>query len=110
MTVRQDGMAGSFNKIVAQGELAVGAATVQLLAASTPCSCIWLGAPTADHTVGAANTSNVLVGKESGGNKSGGIPVETDNALGFYYPVANANMLFLTGFTAGDRIEYQVYE
>lgn len=94
-----------------QGELAVGNATVQLTATKTPCSRIWFGAPTAGHTKAGANTARVLVGTGSTGalNKSGGIPLEVDNLVGFFYPIDDASKVFLTGTQAGDVVEFQIF-
>lgn len=94
-------------RIVAQGELAVGAATVQFSDTSVPCSQVWVGAPTSNHTVGAANTGRILIGNASGGNASGGRPVETDDYKGFLILVDDLSKLYATGFNAGDVIEYQ---
>lgn len=91
-------------RIIAQGEKAVGAATVQLIANSTACSRVWLGAPTAKHQKGAVNTTIVLVG----GSAAGGIPLDPTNAAGFWFPVTDASMLYFTGFTAGDVVEYLI--
>lgn len=100
------GVAAS-GQIVAQGERTVGAATVQLSATSYPCHAVWVGAPTAVHTKGSANTGNILIGKESGGNASGGQTLTNDNYLGFLIPVSDASLLYLTGFNANDAVEWQ---
>lgn len=94
-------------KIVAQGELAVGNATVQFSATSVPCRQVWVGAPTSNHTAGEANTGRILVGKTSGGNASGGRPVETDDYKGFLILVDDLKGLYATGFNSGDVLEYQ---
>lgn len=108
-TYHNDGVAYSPTAISDQGEKSVGAATVQLAATATPCTSVWLGAPTAQHTVGELNTSPILVGKESGGNESGGIPIEADNHKGVLILIDDASKLYLTGFTAGDVVEYQIF-
>jgi hypothetical protein len=94
--------------IVGQGEKTVGSGTVQLTATSTPCSRVWIGAPTARHTKAGTNTTPVLVGGSSTSNASGGIPLATDNAAGFWLPVSDASAVYLTGFTAGDAVEYLI--
>ncbi len=96
------------DEVIDQGELSVGAATVQLTATATPCSKVWVGAPTAVHTVGELNTSIILVGGASGGNASGGVTLATDDHRGFYMLVSDASVLYFTGQTSGDVVEYQI--
>lgn len=96
-------------QIVAQGERAVGNATVPLSATSVPCHCVWVGAPSTSHTKGGPNTGSILIGKESGGNASGGQVLENDNFLGFVIPICDASLLYLTGFNANDVVEWQAW-
>jgi hypothetical protein len=98
-------LAGS---IIAQGEKAVGAATVQLVATSTPCQRVWIGAPSSRHTKGSANGAPVLVGSSASSNASGGQYLGTDDYAGFWVPVSDASLIYLTGFSAGDVVEYQI--
>lgn len=106
---RMLGVGASFSSIV-QGEKVVGSGTVQLVSTSTPCIAVWVGAPTANHTVGETNTGNILVGGASGGNASGGRTLENDDYDGFLVLCADASLLYLTGFNAGDVVEYQIYQ
>ena len=102
------GLASSYS-ILSQGELAVGAANVQLTATPTPCGLVWIGAPTANHTVGEANTTDVLIGQDDTSQASGGITLAATNVLGFFIPINDASKLYLEGFTAGDVVEYQIW-
>ena len=105
MTVQSQGfLAGP---IKSQGELSVGDGTEQF--PDLPCSRVWVGAPTGDHTKAASNSGRILIGGESGGNESGGVPLETDNVEGLTFLVTNANQLYATGFNAGDVVEYMVF-
>lgn len=96
--------------VAAQGEKTVGAATVALVATSTPCSRVWIGAPTTAHTKAGPNAAVVLVGSAPGGNASGGVPLDPTNTAGFFYPVSDAAKVYLTGTAAGDAVEYQIFE
>jgi hypothetical protein len=98
------------NRLVVQGERVVGAATVQLVTASTPCSQIWFGAPTAVNNKGGTNTSTVLIGQNKNTNASGGVYLAAANAAGLYYPCDDASKVYLTGGTAGDVVEYQIFQ
>lgn len=93
--------------IVAQGQLAVGNATVPFSATSVPCSAVWIGAPTASHTVGEVNTGIILVGGNATSNASGGRPVLTDDHKGVLILVDDLSKLHATGTNAGDVLEYQ---
>lgn len=101
------GTAASFSSIE-QGELIVGVATKQLKAVSTPCIAVWFGAPTAQHTSGV-NTTPMLIGGASGGNASGGMTLAADDYKGFIVLCNDASKLYITGFTAADSVEYQIY-
>lgn len=92
-----------------QGERTVGAATVQLVSQSLACAFIWVGAPTANHTVGAANDGNILIGGASGGNASGGMVLEATDTKGFIILCNDPSKVYLTGFNAGDVVEYQIW-
>lgn len=94
--------------VSSQGELAVGAATVQLTATSDRIRGIWVGAPTASHTVGATNDAIILMGTASGGNASGGIAIATDDHKGFIFPIADPSDIYFTGTAAGDVVEYMI--
>lgn len=96
-------------RIVAQGQLAVGNATVQFSATAVGCALVWVGAPSANHTKGSQNTGRILIGKESGGNAGGGRPLETTDYAGFLIPVNDLSHLYATGFNANDVVEYQAY-
>lgn len=95
--------------LLAQGEKTVGSGTVQLTTTIKQCSRIWFGAPTANHTKGAANTGRILIGITAAGNASGGVPLETNNLTGFYLHINDASKVYLTGFNAGDVVEYQIW-
>lgn len=95
--------------VIQQGEKVLAAATEQLVTESTPCKAIWFGAPTTAHTVGAVNTDPVLIGKESGGNESGGQALMPDDHRGFLLTIDDASKVYLTG-TVGHAIEYQILE
>ena len=105
---RLNGVANSAS-LHEQGEKSVGAATVQLVSSPLACSFVWVGAPTANHTVGEANTGNILIGKESTGNASGGMVLAATDTKGFLILCNDASKLFLTGFNAGDVVEYQIW-
>ena len=92
-----------------QGSKAVGSATVQLTASSTPCDYVRICAPTANHTAGA-NTGHILIGTNSTSNITGGIGLANSNYVGVDYPVRDANLVYLTGFNAGDCVEFQVFK
>lgn len=92
-----------------QGNKTVGNATVQLTSVSTPCDYIRICAPTSDHTAGV-NTSNILIGTDDSTNVAGGVGLAVTNYEGVIYPVRNANLVYLTGFTAGDSVEYQIFK
>lgn len=93
--------------IVAQGELAVGDATVPFSATSVPCSAVWVGAPTAAHEAGAANTATILVGNSAVSNVEGGRPILIDDYKGVLILVDDLSKLYATGTEAGDVLEYQ---
>lgn len=97
-----------FGDIVAQGELVVGSGTVRLVAATTACKRVWIGAPTANHTVGAANDGNILIGGNASSNASGGIPLAPTDTAGVWIWVPDAGDIYLTGFNAGDVVEYMI--
>jgi hypothetical protein len=99
------------SRIVAQGELAVGSGTVPFSATlSVPCSRVWVGAPSAKHTKGSANTTPILIGKNTTStNASGGQFLDTTNNVGFFIPIDDLLNLGATGFTAGDVVEYIAY-
>ena len=107
MPIGQPVNLGSY--IISQGELAVGATTVRLTSTQTLCSRVWIGAPTANHTKGSANTGRILAGSSSTSNASGGMTLESANSAGFYVHVADASKLYFTGFNAGDVVEYQIW-
>jgi len=92
-----------------QGSKAVGNTTVRLIVTSTPCDYVRICAPTGDHTAGA-NTGNILIGTNSDGNDAGGIGLVKENYVGVDYPVRNANLVYLTGFNAGDVVEFQIFK
>jgi hypothetical protein len=96
---------GSFT----QGEKAVGNATVQLVETSTPCAWVWVGAPTANHA-GGVNTGVILVGvgPDTAGNQSGGRTIANNDYAGQVIVIDDASKLYLTGFNAGDTLEYQI--
>ena len=92
-----------------QGSLAVGSNTARITTSSLPCSRLWVGAPTANHSAGT-NTGRILVGTASGTNNAvGGIPVEADNYAGLFIPCLDASKIYFLGFNAGDCVEYQVF-
>lgn len=95
--------------VISQGEKAVGAANVQLTATSTPCAFVWVGAPTANHTKGGANTGRILIGTNATTNASGGMPLETTDLDGFIIMIDDASKLYFHGFNANDVVEYQVF-
>jgi hypothetical protein len=101
--VTQDGVSHSYT-IIEAGEIAVGSGTVQLKGQSTPCGLVWVGAPTADHQVGAANDGNVLVGDSS--NQV--LTIQSFDHAGRFLPVKDAADLHLTGFNAGDVLAYMI--
>lgn len=96
--------------IVDQGEKVVGDNTVQLTATSQKCSRVWIGAPTTNHTAGEVNTSNILIGNNAEGNASGGVTLENDNYQGIWLAVNDPSKIYLTGFAAGDAVEYQLWQ
>lgn len=96
-------------QIIEQDEKEVGAATVQLTTTTTACEYVWVGAPTASHTVGATNDGILLIGNASGGNADGGQVLTTDDHKGFIIPTQDASQLYVTGTAAGDVIEYQIW-
>jgi hypothetical protein len=102
------GLASSYD-VISKGELAVGAAVVRLTATPTPCALVWIGAPTANHTVGELNTTPILIGDSASSNAAGGMTLEASNHLGFFLPINDASKIYLQGFTAGDVIEYQIW-
>lgn len=92
---------------VDQGEKIVGAATVQLIAASSRCHGVLIAASSASNTSGV-NTSNILVGFNPAGNASGGFTLEPTNVAGVLIPISDPSLLYLTGFTEGDSVQYQI--
>ena len=96
---------------IAQGELVVGSATVQLSSTSIPCSYVLLSAPTANSTVAALNTGDLKVGGQSvtANNISGGMTLAIADSKGFIFPVNDANKVYITGFNAGDVVEYMIF-
>lgn len=109
MSVNQRGVAGNYSTVT-QGEKTVGATTVQLVSSETPCMGVWIGAPTTNHTKTAANTGNILVGFNSGGNESGGRTLANDDYTGMLILASDASKIYLTGFNANDVVEYQIYK
>lgn len=93
-----------------QGEKVVGNGTVQLIETPTRCQGVMISAPSASNTAGEANTGNILIGFSSEGNASGGFTLEPTNVAGILLPVSDASILYLTGFNAGDAVEYQILQ
>ncbi len=83
---------------------------------SLPCVGVWVGAPTADHTVGEANDGNVLIGHESADGTpvtvttilSGGQTLTETNLVGFLVLIDDASKLRFWAANADDVVEYQV--
>lgn len=105
--IRVDGAAVTV-KNIGGGERLVGSGTVQLTATKTPCTRVWIGAPTSNHRVGAQNTGNILVGGNATSNIEGGIALVNTNYTGFYIDIDDASKVYLTGFNAGDVVEFLV--
>jgi hypothetical protein len=91
------------NSIIAQGTLTIGAATTQLTATPTPCSCVWFGAGSA-----GGNSATVYIGGDDTSNTAGGRPLAAADVSGFMLPTADASSLYVTG-TEGDTVEFQIY-
>lgn len=98
-------------RLIEMGERTVGSGTVALISdgKSRPCSRVWVGAPSTKHTKAAANTTPLLIGNSSTSNASGGMFLDTADSKGFFIPIEDASLLYVTGFTADDRIEFQIY-
>lgn len=96
------------------GELAVGAATVQLTALLSPiptsCLRVKIMAPRSSHPVGAANTSDVLVviSTASPANGAGGEAIASDGTRDQYFHVDDPRKIWLIGSHAGDKVEYRI--
>tara|TARA_B100001245_G_scaffold235487_1_gene223450 strand:- start:1613 stop:2002 length:390 start_codon:yes stop_codon:yes gene_type:complete len=91
-----------------QGSKVVGSGTVQLTDSDIPCEYVWLCAPTANHSAGV-NDGDILIGTSSVSNNVGGVALVADRYEGVVFPIKNANLLYLTGFNAGDVVEYQIF-
>lgn len=95
-------------RAIEQGEKVVGNATVQLTTDTTPCQGVMIAAPSASNAVGEANTGNILIGFASSNNDAGGFTLANTNTVGILIPVSNPSLIYLTGFNAGDVVEYQI--
>jgi len=102
--IHQDGVSRSY-RILDAGEKVVGNATVALQASTYPCGLVWVGAPTPDHAKGAENTGRILIGDASAQVQT----LDTTDSGGRYIPISDAATLFLTGFNAGDAVEYIIW-
>lgn len=111
MVVAQRGVSSTFGNPT-QGALTLsGTAAEALVAESTPCNGVWIGAPTAAHTQGA-NSGTVMVGfaaGAAGANLEGGRPLATDNYDGFLLLIDDASKVYIEG-ASGDGVEYQIYK
>lgn len=97
-------------KCIAQGEKTVGNGHVRLVASSTPCSKVWIGAPTGNHTKATTNNNDILIGTDPTSNASGGIQLANDNGKGIVVDCEDAMDVTLTGFSEGDAVEYQIWK
>ena len=105
--------------IVAQGQKTVGdtsggggaGAPVALVSVPTPCSKVWIGAPTASHTKGGTNTGNILIGNAATHTlmKSGAMCLKNSDYAGITLLVTDASTIKLAGFNADDAVEYMIF-
>jgi hypothetical protein len=87
----------------------------QITSTATAVWGVWIGAPDTEHTVGAANTSEVFGQIASSkpseaAMRSGSFFLETDDKRGFIIPVNDVSKLWFMGHTAGDAVEYAYLE
>ena len=94
--------------IIAEGIKTVAVATTpeKLVASSTPCRRVWVGAPVLDDGT-AMNTKVVRVSKN--GTAGDGKPVLPDDHKGYYIPIDNAYDLTVRVGVNGERIAFIVY-
>jgi hypothetical protein len=80
------------------------AATAEaLVASSTPCKGVWIGAP-ADADGVTSNTKIAFIGDSAGQN----IPLELDNILGFTIAIDDAAKIFVKVGVDGEKVQYRV--
>ena len=89
----------------------LGTTRYQITSTTTTVWGVWVGAPTANNTVGSTNTSEIFIQISDADPgavlvKSGGFHLAKDDYKGFIIPVNNAEALWFGGNTAGDVVEY----
>ena len=104
------GMFGARVEVDSQGAKDVGNNLgVQLTATATQCEFVWISAPSANHTAGA-NTSNILIGTDATDQKTGGVTLVNTDYDGIVFPITDASLIYLDGFTSGDGVEYIIFK
>ena len=79
------------------------AAAAPLVAASTPCRAVWIGARMANDG-SAVNTNPVFIGDVT--NQTMGLA--KDDFKGFLIPLADAHNIYVRPITAGEGVAYRI--
>ena len=79
------------------------AAAAPLVAASTPCRAVWIGARMANDG-SAVNTNPVFIGDAT--NQTMGLA--KDDFKGFLIPIADAQKVYIRPVTAGEGVAYRI--
>ncbi len=77
----------------------------QLLATSTPCQAVWIGAPV-DSSGIVVNTKPAFIGDSS----SQGIPVMPSNFEGVCVPIDDASKLYIKVGVNGEGVAYRILQ
>ena len=75
-----------------------------LVASSTPCRAVWIGAPLTQSTGAATNTSFVMIGDATTQN----IPLAPPNFEGYEIAIDDAVKIKIKVATNGDKVEFRI--
>jgi hypothetical protein len=84
--------------------VAAAATPEALVASSTPCRFVWIGAPCDSDGV-ASNTKPVFIGDSSGQN----IPIATHNFEGVMIQIDDAQKVYAKVGVDGESVEYRIF-
>ena len=77
---------------------------VALVASSTPCLGVWVGAPV-DSAGAATNTAPVMTGESEAQYR----PVVMSNFEGFFIPIDDANKVMLKSLNGTQTLNYEIW-
>ncbi len=93
--------------VILSGEktVALAATPEQLVATSTPCKFVWIGAPVTQATGAAVNTKLALIGDSN----SQTIPLVQSNFEGFTIVISDASGIHINIGVNGESVRYAIF-